>query len=118
MILVNIGSYNGLVPDGTKPLPAPKQTSLGRFCSIHMRTIYKHMSKLLKFMSQHIEAIQNGRNFAHDIFKRIFLNENIWIVNISPIFIPKGPIGNISALIQIMAWCRTGDKPLSEPMVA
>ena len=26
-------------------------------------------------------------------------------------------INNIPALVQIMAWCRPGDKPLSEPMV-
>ena len=27
---------------------------------------------------------------------------------------PKGPINNIPALVQIMAWPRPGDKPLSE----
>ena len=32
-------------------------------------------------------------------------------------FVPKGPIKNIPALVQIMAWWRPGDKPLSEPMV-
>ena len=26
-------------------------------------------------------------------------------------------LNNIRSLIQIMAWCRTGDKPLSEPMM-
>ena len=31
-------------------------------------------------------------------------------------FVPKGPINNIPALVQIMAWRRPGDKPLSEPM--
>ena len=31
-------------------------------------------------------------------------------------FVPKGPINNIPALVQIMAWCRPGDKPLSEPV--
>ena len=30
-------------------------------------------------------------------------------------FDPKGPINNIPALVQMMAWCRSGDKPLSEP---
>ena len=29
----------------------------------------------------------------------------------------QGPIKNISALVQIMAWWRPGDKPLSEPMM-
>ena len=32
-------------------------------------------------------------------------------------FAPKGPINNIPALVQIMAWRRQGDKPLSEPML-
>ena len=32
-------------------------------------------------------------------------------------YVPKGPINNIPALVQIMAWHRTGDKPLSEPMM-
>ena len=50
---------------------------------------------------------QNGRHFADDIFKCIFLNENIWIpVKISLKFAPQGPINNIPALVQIMAWRR------------
>ena len=61
---------------------------------------------------------QNGRHFADDIFKCIFLNENVWIlIKISLKFVPKGPINNIPALVQIMAWRRPGDKPLSEPMM-
>ena len=32
-------------------------------------------------------------------------------------FLTKGPINNIPALVQIMAWCRPGDKPLSEQMM-
>ena len=52
------------------------------------------------------------------IFKRIFLNENIWIpIEISLKFVPKGSINNIPALVQIMAWRRPGDEPLSEPMM-
>ena len=56
--------------------------------------------------------------FADDIFKCIFLNENVWIlIKISLKFVPKGPINNIPSLVKIMAWRRPGDKPLSEPMV-
>ena len=36
---------------------------------------------------------------------------------ISPKFVPKGPINDNPALFQIMAWRRSGDKPLSEPMM-
>ena len=32
-------------------------------------------------------------------------------------FVPKGPINNIPALVQIMAWRRSGEKPLFEPMM-
>ena len=61
---------------------------------------------------------QNGRHFADDIFKCIFVNENVWIpIKISLKFVPKGPINNMPALVQIMAWGRAGDKPLSEPMM-
>ena len=61
---------------------------------------------------------QNGRHFPDDIFNWIFVNENAWIsINISLKFVPSGPINNIAALVQIMAWRRPGDKPLSEPML-
>ena len=57
---------------------------------------------------------QNGRHFPDDIFKWIFLNENVWIsINISLKFVPRGSINNIPTLVQVMAWHRPGDKPLS-----
>ena len=61
---------------------------------------------------------QNGRNFADDTFKCFFFNEKVWIsIKSSLKFVPKGPINNIPALLQIMAWRQPGDKPLSEPMM-
>ena len=61
---------------------------------------------------------RNEQHFADDIYKRIFFNENVWIsIKISLKFVPKGPISNIPALVQIMAWRRSGDKPLSETMM-
>ena len=60
---------------------------------------------------------ENGRHFPDDIFKCIFLNENVRIsIKISLKFVPNGPLNQIPALVQIMAWRRSGDKPLSEPM--
>ena len=61
---------------------------------------------------------QNGRHFSDDSFKCIFLFENVWIwIKISLKFVPKVRINIIPALVQIMAWRRPGDKPLSEPMM-
>ena len=72
--------------------------------------------KVLHFNS--LKPRQNGSHFADDIFKCIFLNENDWIpIEISLKFVPKGPINNIPALVQIMAWRLSGDKPLSESMM-
>ena len=45
---------------------------------------------------------QNGRRFADDTFKRIFLNENVRIsLKISLKFVPRGQINN-PALVQII----------------
>ena len=60
----------------------------------------------------------NRRHFADDIFKCTFENENEWILPRTSLkFVPKVQINNIPALVQIMAWRRPGDKPLSEPML-
>ena len=41
---------------------------------------------------------QDGRHLPDDIFKCIFLNENVKIsIKISLKFVPKGPINNIQA---------------------
>ena len=46
-------------------------------------------------------------------------NENYcFLIQISLKFVPNDPTNNIpAALVQLMAWCRTGNKPLSEPMI-
>ena len=57
------------------------------------------------------------------IFQTTFSNAFSWMqmyefrLTISPKFVPEGPINNIPALVQIMTWCRQGDRPLSEPML-
>ena len=61
---------------------------------------------------------QNCRHFTDDIFKCILLNENVWIsFKISLKFVPKVLMNNIPVLVQIMAWHRPGNKPLSRPMM-
>ena len=63
------------------------------------------------------------RDKMADIFQMTFSNafswnKNVWtLTKISLKFVPKGPINNIPSLVQIMAWRRSGDKPLSEPMM-
>ena len=72
--------------------------------------------------SNHLNSLrprQNGCLLADDTFKRIFLNENIRISTKNSLkFVLNGLINNIPALLQITAWRRPGDKPLSESMMA
>ena len=59
---------------------------------------------------------QNGNHFTDDSFRCIFVNEKFCIlIKSSPNFVPKDPFDNNSALVEIMAWRRISDKPLSEP---
>ena len=67
----------------------------------------------------YIYVVQNT-----DLWPRIFLCLTHWgrdkmdaTSQVSLKFVPKGPINNIPALVQIMAWRRPGDKPLSEAMM-
>ena len=72
------------------------------------------------FMETSVNTLRSRQNghFSDDIYKCLFINENVWIsINISLKFVPKSPINNIPALVQIMALRRPGDKPLSEPMM-
>ena len=69
----------------------------------------------LRFILYHFRPGQNGRLIAHDIFWCIFVNKKFCIlVKILLKFAPKVPIDNNPVLVQIMAWCRPGDKTLSE----
>ena len=66
-----------------------------------------------------LRPTQNGRYFPDDTFNCICFNENIWIsIKIWLTFVPEAPINNIPALVQMMAWHSSGDKPLSESMMA
>ena len=61
---------------------------------------------------------QIGRRFADDILRCILVNEKFYIlIKILLNSVPKGPIDNNPALVQIMACRLFGANPLSEPML-
>ena len=61
---------------------------------------------------------KNGRHFDRWPFQMKFFNENGRIpIQISLKFGPKSPLDTKPGMIQVMAWCRTGDKPLPESMM-
>ena len=94
-----------------------QQFLLDLFSSVHQRS-----PNSIQGHQIHLNALrprQNDRYFADDIFKCVFLNENVWIsIKIALKFVPMGPINNIPASVLIMAWRQPGDKPLSEPIMA
>ena len=91
---------------GAKPLSEPILVSL----LTHICPTWSQWVKLISMMSYGVSLgkwvntlrpRQNGRHFADDIFKWIFLNENAWIsIKISLEFVPKVPIDNIPALVR------------------
>ena len=82
-------------------------------------TIWTSLSAVREKAVNTLRPRQNGRLFPDNVFKCIFLDESVWFaIKISLQFVFKVWINNIPALVQIMAWCQPGDKPLSEPMLA
>ena len=61
---------------------------------------------------------QNGRHLGKDIFKCIsWMGMTKIPIRISLKLVPRSPVGNKPALVQVMAWCRSGDRPLTGPML-
>ena len=87
----------------------------GRMLSIiSPRIAYLHDSDIINTLRRR----WNYHNFADEIFKCISVNENVWIsIKISLKFVTKVLINDTPALVQKMAWRRSGDKPLSELMM-
>ena len=56
-----------------------------------------------------------GAIFAEDMCQfNFFLENQCILIQIYLKFVPRGPICHKPKLIQIMAWCETGDKALFE----
>ena len=74
------------------------------------------------FHKEYTDTLRQRKNLWHfpdSIFKHSFLNENVpTVYTISLKFVHKGLIDNNTALVEIMAWRQTRDKPLSEAMMA
>ena len=84
----------------------------------HIQSYQSLQNLLLFILFNSLKPRQNRRHFADDLLKCNFFNENVWIlIEVSLKCVPKGPINNNPALVQIMAWHRSGDKPLSEWMM-
>ena len=108
----------GMLCQGQAQVLHPTDTVGCNYLSLDTCFWYDTPQFYFQVMLNTLRPRQNGRHFADDIFKCIFLNQNVWISSkISLKFVLKGPINNIPALVQIMAWRRPGDKPLSEPMM-
>ena len=115
----NLDMENTIIHNKTHDmLPSISSTILHVRYSEHANWKSVQSSPIWRYQCQHFEAETKWPPFSRQHFKCIFLNENVWIsIKISLRFLPKGPINNIPALVQIMAWRRPGDKPLSEPML-
>ena len=109
---VNIVWGNGLVQSHKKPLSEPV---LSQISVAAVKVYFTHIGSHSIGVA---EAETNFTSFPRRHFQCIFLNEDVSIsLKISLKFVHKVRINIIPALVQIMAWCQPGDKPLSEPMM-
>ena len=95
--------------------------------STHLSTHVLLMLKVLNMClsgSMHVLTHLARDKFAAILpttFQSIFpsLNEYWWIAfQVSLKFVPDSPVDNKPPLVQVMAWHRTGHRPLSEPSMA
>ena len=108
--------------DGSRMMFAHKQQCTmgkynGTFTPLNCTARYNIDYVDLSFVNW-LNTGHSGGHFADDIFESIFVNEKFCIlIKISLKFVPKVPINNIPALVQIIVWRRPGDKLLSGPMI-
>ena len=66
----------------------------------------------------HLSLGKMAAILANNIFKCIYFNKNEGIlIQMSLKFVPRSPINNKPAVVQVMAWHQTSDKPLPEPVL-
>ena len=86
---------------------------IGTMLGKHNRRTIGIILLLILFYLTHLPPGQDGRHFTDDIFSFIFVNEKSCIlIKISLKSVPNGPV-----LVQMMAWRRIGNKPLSDSMI-
>ena len=69
-------------------------------------------------MLTHLPLDKMAAILADNNFNCIFLNENDGIpIQIPLKYVPRSEIDNNPALVQVMAWCQTGNKSLPGPMM-
>ena len=114
-ILVN---FLNLLCCSLKHLTDPTESDLQAIKAEHFIRTMKLMLFQIVFLipGRPVNTIErHGLVFLVLTQECISLNENFWILNkISLKYVPSGPIGNMAALVQIMARQRKVDKPLSE----
>ena len=82
------------------------------------REILENVDIYISCLLNTLRLRQNDHHLTDDILNCIFFNENIWtLIKTSLKFVPKCVINNIPSFVQIMAWRRPADKPLSKPIV-
>ena len=82
-------------------------------------SVYAYCSHI--FQKNNFNTLRHKQNrwYFADVSTCIFLNDNCCIlIQILLNYVPKGPVDNKPALVQIMAWHWMGNKPLSKPMMA
>ena len=92
-IFIRENVFENIVCKISSSLSGPKCVNTSRLCGAYI------CQKTMPLLFNALRPRQHGRHFPDDIFRSIFVNENIWL-SIKISFVPNGPINNIPALDQ------------------
>ena len=110
LIFFIIVPADGLAPLGARSSARKKMPNLG---FVYMRNWHLN-GWLTHFSLDKMADISADNNNLKCIFLNASDKISIWI---SLNFVPRSLIDNMPALFQAIAWRRTGNKPLPEPML-
>ena len=105
----------------------PKTEQISGPLNVYLTTVFFHSFELLTqlyidindFVVTTLRPRQDSRHFCRRHFQMQFRHRKCFnFIKNSLNVIPKGPMDNNSSFVQVMAWRRTGDKPLHKPMMA
>ena len=108
---ISMSNFKVIIVPGDGPVPLDTKASTSRVTAKFMSRIYITNTRLKLLLSTHW-----GRDRMAAILQKTFWSEFCWMFKISLKSAFKIPNYDFTALFQIMAWRRPGDKSLSEPM--
>ena len=120
-ILIKLFLESDQITEGTITNYKPLVFLVSKVVTLHLKSdicVLNCLSQNYSVILPHSETDTRWPPCCRRHFQMHFLQRIIWVSYIFSLkYVPSCLTGNKSSLVPITAWSRTGDKPLSEPMM-